>query len=75
MAVQVTPLAHEGVFVHPTSHWVCPHETLPPHAPLPLQQMTLVLAALETVPEQEGDPLHAMLHVDDAVQFTLPLHA
>jgi hypothetical protein len=74
-AVQATPLAQDPVFVHPTSHCVCPHETLPPHDPAPLQQMVLVPAPLWTIPEHEGDPLHAMLHVVCAVHVTLPLHA
>jgi hypothetical protein len=74
-AVQLTPLRHDGVFMHPTSHFVCAHETLPPHAPAPLQQMVLVPAPLWTWPEHDGDPLHAMLHVVCALHVTLPLHA
>ena len=75
MAVQATPPRQEGVFVQPTSHWVWAHDTLPPHEPAPLQQTVVVVALLWTVPEHVGDPLHAMLHVLDAVHVTLPLHA
>ena len=75
MAVHATPLRHDGVFRQAASQLVWPHETLPPHEPEPLQHSVLVCAPLCTVPEHEGDPLHAIVQLAEAVQVTFPLHA
>ena len=75
LAVHCVPDRHDGTFVQPILHDCCAHETFPPHAPAPVQQRVLVCAALETVPEHDGDPAHVTSHLVVAVHVTLPLHA
>lgn len=64
-----------GVFVQPISHDCCAQETLPAHAPAPVQQSVLVCAVLVTVPEHDGLPAHVTSHFVVALHVTLPLHA
>ena len=76
LAVHCSPPAHDPASGRqPISHVVFEHETSPPHEPPPLQQSVLPAAALETVPEHDGEPLHATLQVPVALQATFPLHA
>ena len=74
-AVHIVPPTHDGVFVQPISHASCPHETLPLHAPEPVQHSVLVCAALVTTPEHDGDPAHVTSHFVVALHVTLLLHA
>ena len=69
------PEGHDEEPVHPISHDCCPHETLPAHAPLPVQHTVVVCAALEIVPEQPGLPEHVTSHFVVELIVMLPLHA
>ncbi len=74
-AVQLTPPPHEPEFVHDALQLVFPHDTSPAHAPAPVQQIALVVAALETLPVHDGEPEQISVHCVVALHVTLPLHA